>query len=1048
MAYPRTDPPSGSTKVLSAALLALAVAVGGVLLSPLDAAPPGEFPAIEWNDNEEPAGVLEDGTLRVTLEVRRGEWSVLGEEAPTVRVLAFAEAGEAPRIPGPMIRVPAGTRVVATLRNPMDQPLEVRGLGDRSGLASLAPSDPRDPVLRLPAVTVPAGGEREVRFVARDPGTYTYLGRLTEGSSTAVEPYEQDLLAGALIVDPPTGGSELNEKVMVIQIFLADSTVAGRPDFGQEFLVINGRPWPHTERLHYEVGDRVTYRVINASFAPHPMHLHGFFFRVDARGDLARDTVYWPEQRRHAVTERMDPWTTMTIRWSPDRPGGWVFHCHLSFHVLSNPAVVGDDLPGALERIVGFFRTDSPPDPHHHAEHGMGGLVMGIEVRAPEGWQLPEPEGPRIRLHVREDSVPDHALPRFGFALGGSDGSPPPEGEVPFPGPTLVLHSGAPAAVRVVNETDEPTTTHWHGLEVESLYDGVAGGTGYPGRRTPAILPGESFDVELRTDRPGTYIYHTHLSDLRQQGAGLYGPLVILPEGEAWEPDTDLIFMVGAGLGEGEELRPGRYLNGSTAPDTVEMTAGTTYRLRLINITLGGPGLTFRLVRDGFPVEWRPRAHDGWDLPPYQRRPVRAQKVVSVGETYDFEYTPGSAGELALELRRRRGELLVTQPIRVVTTEEETAPLRAQSAPPVLDDGWRTASPDAVGLDGARLAEMTEALRRGEHGNVHALLIERDGRLVYEEYFTGEDESLGQDLGRVTFGRTSLHDIRSVGKSIVSTLVGIAIEEGALPSVDEPLHALLPDYAHLLTGGKREVRLRHLLGMSAGLDYDELSLPYSDSDNDWVRLVGSPDPLAFVLGLDLVAEPGSTFAYNTGLTQLLAAVLERATGEEIEDYADRVLFRPLGIYDVVWRGDLGGIPNAGAGMRMRPRDVVKLGSLYLHGGRWNGEWVVPEAWVEEATRRRLPVPYPEPAPAFVRDVGYGYQWWTARYGTSRGDLDIPFMLGNGQQRVMLLPELGVAVTLLAGYYGENTWMPDRLLVEHVLEALDAPTAEAQASEDP
>lgn len=362
------------------------------------------------------------------------------------------------------------------------------------------------------------------------------------------------------------------------------------------------------------------------------------------------------------------------------------------------------------------------------------------------------------------------------------------------------------------------------------------------------------------------------------------------------------------------------------------------------------------------------------------------------------------------------------------------APLRAQSAPPVLDDGWRTASPMEARLDPELLRAMTEAIRRGEHGNVHALLIEKNGRLVYEEYFTGEDESLGEELGRVTFGRTSLHDIRSVGKSIVSTLVGIAIEEGAIRSVDEPLHALLPGYAHLLRDEKREIRLRHLLGMSAGLRWDEWTLPFSDPENDWIRLVRSHDPLAFVLGLDLMAEPGRSFTYNTGLTQLLAAVLERATGEEIENYADRVLFRPLGIYDVVWRGDLAGIPDAGAGMRMRPRDVAKLGSLYLHGGRWNEERVVPEAWVQEATRRRLPVPYPEPAPAFVRDVGYGYQWWTARYGTSRGDLDIPFMLGNGQQRVMLVPELGVVVTLFAGFYGENTWMPDRLLVEHVIEA--------------
>lgn len=118
---------------------------------------------------------------------------------------------------------------------------------------------------------------------------------------------------------------------------------------------------------------------------------------------------------------------------------------------------------------------------------------------------------------MREDSTAGHAFPRFGYAVG-EPGEASPSGRVPFPGSPLVLHEGPPAAVRVVNETDEPTTTHWHGLELESFYDGVAGGTGYPERLSPAILPGDSFDVALRTDRPGAYIYHTHMADLRQKG--------------------------------------------------------------------------------------------------------------------------------------------------------------------------------------------------------------------------------------------------------------------------------------------------------------------------------------------------------------------------------------------------------------------------------------------------------------------------------------------------------------------------------------------------
>jgi FtsP/CotA-like multicopper oxidase with cupredoxin domain len=161
---------------------------------------------------------------------------------------------------------------------------------------------------------------------------------------------------------------------------------------------------------------------------------------------------------------------------------------------------------------------------------------------------------------------------------------------------------------------------------------------------------------------------------MRQQGAGLYGPLIILPEGEDWDPSTDRVFMVGLGLGENEP-GPGAllYVNGTRDPVPIEMRVGTTYRLRLINIT---PNIVarFRLVRDGFPVEWRPLAHDAWTLPVYQREKVPARQLVHVGETYDFTFTPERPRELALEVRRGDGRLSVRQRIRVVEAETDDSP--------------------------------------------------------------------------------------------------------------------------------------------------------------------------------------------------------------------------------------------------------------------------------------------------------------------------------------------------------------------------------------
>jgi CubicO group peptidase (beta-lactamase class C family) len=357
-------------------------------------------------------------------------------------------------------------------------------------------------------------------------------------------------------------------------------------------------------------------------------------------------------------------------------------------------------------------------------------------------------------------------------------------------------------------------------------------------------------------------------------------------------------------------------------------------------------------------------------------------------------------------------------------------------APEQIQDGWRTASPAEVGMDPARLEELTRSLRRGEHGNVHAVLIEKDGRLVYEGYFTGRDEAWGADLGEVTFGRSSLHDLRSATKSVVSTLVGIAIARGEIPSVDTPLYTLLPDYAPLLTGEKRRIQLRHVLTMSAGLRWDEWTVPYTNPANDEIRLTRSSDPVAFVLDREGVSEPGTEFTYSGGLTQLLAAILERATNRDAEAYAREVLFEPLGIYDAVWRGDLNGMPSAASGLRMRARDLAKLGSVFLHGGRWNGAQIVPEQWVDESTVHTWRVAYPGgSAPEFVAEIGYGYQWWIGSYRTTTGVLRVPMMWGNGEQRVMVVPDFGIVLTVFGGEYGEVTGMPDRLLVEYVIDAV-------------
>jgi FtsP/CotA-like multicopper oxidase with cupredoxin domain len=578
-------------------------------------------------------------------------WHLLGDDQPGAEILAFAEADGPPEIPGPMIRVPVGTPVRIKVRNPLDSDLVVHGLSERK-------------VAAMDSLVVSAGEEREVRFTADAEGTYYYWGTTT-GSPFDERLYEDSQLSGALIVDQAGRSGSARDRVMVMGLLFDGKDAEGEPDFAGEFLVINGRPWPYTERLIYEMGDSIRWRLINATPKPHPMHLHGFFYRVDARGDLARDTIYWPAQRRMAVTERMGGGTTMAMTWSPDRPGGWIFHCHLSWHVIAN-ASLGPGRESAEERDEHLLRGHHDGDPNRHVLEGMGGLTMGIYVEPPEGWQVDEPKRRELRLFIQSDSTAGDSRPRFGYVLQQSYLEPASD-SVPVPGSTIVLWRGEPTAITVINRSGEASQIHWHGLEIESYFDGVAGVGGYPNRLTPAIAPGDSFEMRITPPRAGSYMYHTHVNDIRQQGAGLYGAFIVLEEDQAWDPETDRIVLISSSR-DFDVL-----LNGTREPEPVFMQTQQTYRLRLMNITVQNANIHVRLVRDGAPVHWLPIAKDGWDLPPHQRVPTVSDQMISIGETLDVEYEPGTAGELQLEIRSGEGSLILAQPVRVVEHRSDTS---------------------------------------------------------------------------------------------------------------------------------------------------------------------------------------------------------------------------------------------------------------------------------------------------------------------------------------------------------------------------------------
>jgi FtsP/CotA-like multicopper oxidase with cupredoxin domain len=583
------------------------------------------------NDNRTPAGRLESDTLRLGLTVALADWHILGDSNPAFRLLAFAEEGKAPSIPGPLIRVRRGTTIRVQLRNPLDDTLIVRGLSERPAA--------RDSLVVLPGTTARA------EFVAKRPGTYVYWATSAAMRRGAVWRGHDTQLAGALVVDTT---SEVNDRVFVITQ-LADrdgaaNDAGSRDRHGtllRQFGAINGRGWPHTERLSYALGDSIRWRLVNATAnETHPMHLHGFYFRVDARGtpQAEADSIYAPEQRRMVVTEAIGVRQTVSIVWSPDQPGGWLFHCHITSHVVRMPPIDRRD-------ITAFPLAHHQENPDQHVMTGMNGMVLGITVTGSLSSRNPWRPARRLRLFVQSDSAPGDTERRFGYVL--QRGSEPRADSVEFPGSMLLLVRGEPTNIEVINRSGEATTIHWHGLELESYYDGVAGWSGSPGMRgrtMPSVRHGSRFGVRLTPKRAGTFMYHTHFDEMRQQYGGLVAPLVVLEPGETWDPSRDLFFLISDGV-------PQRvYVNGSLTPAPMDLVAGRTYRLRLANIAVFRLGMRFRILRHDTLQSWRAVAKDGFTLPAVQATMRPSITTMLPGETADFEFTPDSPGEVVLEI--------------------------------------------------------------------------------------------------------------------------------------------------------------------------------------------------------------------------------------------------------------------------------------------------------------------------------------------------------------------------------------------------------------
>ena len=323
--------------------------------------------------------------------------------------------------------------------------------------------------------------------------------------------------------------------------------------------------------------------------------------------------------------------------------------------------------------------------------------------------------------------------------------------------------------------------------------------------------------------------------------------------------------------------------------------------------------------------------------------------------------------------------------------------------PPVTGDGWETAHLSDRNIEVEPIENMVFRVKNNEYRNIHAILLIRHNRLVLEEYFPGYAFD-GEQW--VWYDRDTFHFIASCTKSFTSALVGMAFDRGHIPSPDTLMKDLFPEFENIdWSNGKDRITLWHLLTMTAGLDWDEWAVSYFEPDNPVNQMRNYWYPMLFVVNRPMAHEPGTAWAYNSGLSILLGGIIKNTTGWSADDFAERFLFATLGIHDYQWLtlGDHHTI-DTGGGLLLKPRDMARLGQLYLDRGTWKGLRVISETWVEESTKWQ----------ADRSSGGYGFQWWVERHPWKGTVIESFSAQGLGGQYIFVFRDLDLVVVFTGG----------------------------------
>jgi CubicO group peptidase (beta-lactamase class C family) len=347
---------------------------------------------------------------------------------------------------------------------------------------------------------------------------------------------------------------------------------------------------------------------------------------------------------------------------------------------------------------------------------------------------------------------------------------------------------------------------------------------------------------------------------------------------------------------------------------------------------------------------------------------------------------------------------------------------------------WTTTQPEQAGFAPGLTAKLDAGVASGLLRHLHGVLVARGGALVLERYWDGPDEHWGRPLGHVSFGPETLHDLRSVTKGIVGLLYGIALDRGLVAPPEAPLLPAFPEYPDLAADPARmRLTIGHALTMTLGLEWDEIERPYTDPANSEIAMENAPDRYRFILERPVVAEPGTRWTYSGGAVALIGALIARGVDKPLPEFAREALFEPLGIATVDWTAGEDGVASAASGLRLKPRDLLRVGATAAAGGVFDGKQVVSKEWLARSFTRA--------APSF-EGLDYGYLWFLGHGPAPAFPTPQRWVgaFGNGGQRLWVMPEAGLSLVVMSGNYNSPTsWVsPLRIWREIVLANMTGP----------